>query len=128
MLSTGGKLDKGWFGNDIDFGKGILDPALRLDDVAYKVAQVRQILQGGKAPKREEFKTQYDAAQAGAMEEAASTQGGPGVIVGGDTNIGGSTNVQQNAAVLPQTSAAKKWKPSNRRGRLQRVGRYEAHF
>lgn len=43
-LAFGGIYDPGFFSRDIDFGTGILDPALRLDEVYDKVNKVNEIL------------------------------------------------------------------------------------
>lgn len=45
-LANGGVYDPWGLGNRIDFGKGILDPELRLDEVAAKIVQVRQAISG----------------------------------------------------------------------------------
>ena len=43
-LAKGGKVKRGLFSFDVDFGKGILDPGLKLDEVAAAVAKVNFIL------------------------------------------------------------------------------------
>ena len=88
MLSKGGKLDKGWFKSDIDFGKGVLDPKLRLREVADKVALVREILTGVQAPRRQ-ASDQVNATGAG------GGGGGGGTIVNSPTTV---NNSQSNVA------------------------------
>ena len=47
-LATGGKVGDGWFdGAEVDFGKGILDPTLRLDELAGAVSKINYVLSGG---------------------------------------------------------------------------------
>ena len=45
-LANGGVYDPWGLGNRIDFGNGILDPDLRLDEVASKIVLVRQAING----------------------------------------------------------------------------------
>lgn len=46
-LANGGKIGSGLFdGPEIDFGNGLLDPNLRLDEIAAKMLMVRQALTG----------------------------------------------------------------------------------
>ena len=92
LLSTGGTLDKGWFSKDIDFGPkgkgGILNPKLRLQEVADKVALVREILTGVQAPRRQ-ASDQVNATGAG------GGGGGSGTIVNSPTTV---NNSQSNVA------------------------------
>lgn len=43
-LANGGVVGEGWFSGGIDFGKGILDPSLKLDEIADKIAMVKRAL------------------------------------------------------------------------------------
>ena len=74
--------------NSIDFGKGILNPELRLQEVADKVALVREILTGVQAPRRQ-ASDQVNATGAG------GGGGGGGTIVNSPTNV---NNSQSNVA------------------------------
>jgi hypothetical protein len=82
-LATGGKLGEGWFdGPAVDFGNGILDPTLRLDEMAAAIAKVNYILgqtttypidiQGGATPSGS---TTSGATTSGAVQPAPSTSG-----------------------------------------------------
>jgi len=101
-LAIGGKYDgPGW--NNIDFGKGILDPALRLDDVAFRVAQVSSILSGGAEPKRSTYTKKMNDAEA-AQEVAGGAGGGNSVVIGGGvTNT--STTVASHSTAMPAAQA-----------------------
>lgn len=44
-LANGGKVGGGWFdGPELDFGEGIFDPSLRIDELVDQINKVRQIL------------------------------------------------------------------------------------
>ena len=92
MLSTGGTLKKGWFKSDISFGEkgsgGILNPDLKLEEVANKVALVREILTGIVSPR---------SLASGQMAAAGAGAGGGG---GGTTVVNSPTvtNSQSNIA------------------------------
>jgi len=43
-LAEGGTYDPGFFSGSIDFGKGLLDPSLKLDELAEQVVKVNYIL------------------------------------------------------------------------------------
>lgn len=77
-LAIGGKLGEGWFdGPAIDFGSGILDPNLRLDEMAAAIAKVNYILgQTTTYPINPQGATlQSGATTSGAVQPAPSTSG-----------------------------------------------------
>ena len=69
-LATGGKVGDGWFdGAEVDFGKGILDPTLRLDELAGAVSKINYVLSGGAS---RTGSMQMEDAEAGAKVIAGS--------------------------------------------------------
>ena len=46
-LAKGGKIKGGFFKGDVDFGKGILDPSLRLDELAEASKKINAVLNKG---------------------------------------------------------------------------------
>jgi len=117
LLATGGTLKKGWFSSDLNFGPegsgGILDPKLKLDEVAYKVALVRNVLQGGAMPKRADYSNQLKKATDARDNGVLGAAGGTNV-----TTLDASTNSQQTTnATSQQTSITPRAEAGNSRGR-----------
>lgn len=97
-LAKGGKVKQGFFTSDIDFGKGLLSPDLKLDEMVAKINQVNAILGFNPAQPA----VAGAAVNAGSTEVAEGQRGGGGVVVGGDSvgnvsvdnsSVSSSTNV-----------------------------------
>jgi len=96
-LSQGGEYDAGFFGGGkIDFGAGLLDPSLKLDELAEQVAKVNYVLgRSSTPPSTESLSTdRRPSGQLGmAAEERQSLES--------ERNTGGgngSVNVQSNTS------------------------------
>jgi hypothetical protein len=129
LLATGGKLKKGLFSSDIDFGPegsgGILDPKLKLDEVAWKVALVRNVLQGGAMPKRAEYSQKLKKAEEDSgTSKLAGAGGNTTVAVGGTTNNAPVQNNGGGAVTnMPALTSRGKERPTGRLHGSQRTGR-----
>ena len=97
-LAKGGKVDQGVFSFDVDFGKGLLSPDLKLDEMVAQINKVNSIL--GFSPAQ--APAAGAAVNAGSTEVAEGQRGGGGVVVGGDSvgnvsvdnsSVSSSTNV-----------------------------------
>jgi hypothetical protein len=94
-LAKGGKVNTSWLGS-VDFGKGLLSPDLRLDEMSAAIQQVNNIL--GFQPQ-----TQGAAVNVGSTTVAAGQRGG-----GSPTIVSAPTNNNQqtmNNNVVNQTNA-----------------------
>ena len=94
-LAKGGKVNTNWFGS-VDFGKGLLSPDLRLDEMSAAIQKVNNIL--GFQPQ-----TQGAAVNVGSTTVAAGQRGG-----GSPTIVSAPTNNNQqtmNNNVINQTNA-----------------------
>jgi hypothetical protein len=131
LLATGGTLKKGWFSSDLNFGPegsgGILDPKLKLDEVAYKVALVRNVLQGGAMPKRADFSEKLQKAQEASGAGALGKAGGSTNMVNAPTTNVGGTNVNSSSSTswrAPRARAgSSRQRPTGRLHGSQRTGR-----
>ena len=108
-LAKGGKVEQGFFTSDIDFGKGLLSPDLKLDEMVSKINQVNAILGFNPAQPA----VAGAAVNAGSTEVAEGQRGGGGVVaLGGGVSTGNididqSNRVQNVAAggVQPRSDA-----------------------
>lgn len=77
-LAEGGEVGAGWFdGPNIDFGRGLLDPSLKLDELAAATGQINYILSGGESdPSRfmPDLAAQTRQVSAIVTEEAAAAE------------------------------------------------------
>jgi len=107
-LAKGGKVDTGFFGS-IDFGKGILSPDLKLDEVTGAIQKINNIL--GFQPK-----IQAEAVNAGSTAVAdgqrSSASGSMVVAPTNNNQQTTNTNVVNNTQNAPKVSA----RPSQMRG------------
>ena len=103
-LANGGEVEgsDGWFSSPIVFPKGLLDPSLRLDELASAASQVNSILNGADTVTTEGMRTSAERlnsgisaaqARANAAEDASSAAGGGNATVGVDA----STRVEQRS-------------------------------
>lgn len=103
-LANGGEVEGSgsWFSSPIVFPKGLLDPSLRLDELASAAAQVNSILNGadtitaeGMSESAERLNSGIAAAQvrAEAAQDASSAEGAGNATVGVDA----STRIEQRS-------------------------------
>lgn len=95
-LAEGGEVGGGWFdGPNIDFGNGLLDPSLRLDELAAQVAKVNYVLgRSSTPPQMESLDT--DRRPSGQLSAAAAER--QALEENADTATGGGLNVQNNSS------------------------------
>lgn len=110
-LANGGVYDPWGLGNKIDFGKGILDPALRLDEMAGAISKVNYVL-GQTTEYPVTGVTTQPVAEITSptvpAEPAAPTAGGPVIapsMVDNRTTVGPTNNVQ-NTTIINNLDAA----------------------
>ena len=83
-LAKGGKVEQGFFTSDIDFGKGLLSPDLKLDEMVAKINQVNAILGFNPAQPA----VAGAAVNVGSTEVAEGQRGGAGVVALGGPSVG----------------------------------------
>jgi hypothetical protein len=128
-MANGGRIGAA-FGDgysDTDFGRGLLDPSLRLDELALKMMQVRSILTGAgmaqaltvQPPSVEQIPSAVGVGGA-ELENAQNisrvitpTVGGGGTsVVDGSVNVGPTTNVTNQSAGLIQPESMNPYNPN----------------
>jgi len=124
-MANGGRYDPIGPG-DFDFGEGLLNPNLRLDELALKMMQVRSILTGSgmaqaltvSPPTVEQIPSAVGVGGA-ELENAQNvsrvitpTAGGGGTsVVDGSVNVGPTTNVTNQSAGLIQPESMNPYNP-----------------
>ena len=121
-LAFGGEIKRGVFHRNIKLGSGILDPKLKLDEVAYKVAQVRNVLMGGAMPKRADYATRLQEAQEASGAGALGAAGGNTNVNAPITTVGPTVNSSSSTSWrAPRAGAGNaRPRPTGRLGRGMR--------
>jgi len=124
-MANGGRYDPIGPG-DFDFGEGLLNPNLRLDELALKMMQVRSILTGSgmaqaltvSPPTVEQIPsavgvggTELENAQTVSRVITPTPGGGGTSVVDGSVNVGPTTNVTNQSAGLIQPESLNPYNP-----------------
>ena len=93
-LADGGTYDPGFFSGSIDFGKGLLDPSLKLDELAEQVVKVNYVLGRSTTPPATQS-LDLDRRPSGQLNMAAEESQS---LQGQQSTGSGNVNVQNTTA------------------------------